>query len=382
MDRRSFLKLAGGGVVVAAAGSGLFLATRTPAKALAPWQAAGAAQYSDPRMRALSFAILAPNPHNRQPWIAELVDDDTINTFFDTERTLPATDPFDRQLTIGMGCFLELLELAAGADGHRTETNLFPDGYDAAKLDTRPVARIRLIADESVSPDPLFAHVLERRSMKEAHDMTRPVPERALETLAAAARNGTQVGGTVAAPDLPFWRDLTERAMALEIDTPRTFKESVDLFRIGKSEINANPDGIELGGAMMDIMRATGLMTREASMDPTSTAFTQGREITLAPLRTTMGMVWMVTAANDRLSQIAAGRDWLRMNVAATSIGLGFHPNSQALQEYPEMSSIYDDVHDRLAPDGGRVQMLARIGYGENVGPTPRWPLESRLRRA
>jgi hypothetical protein len=43
------------------------------------------------------------------------------------------------------------------------------------------------------------------------------------------------------------------------------------------------------------------------------------------------------------------------------------------------MAGPYRQVHERLAPDGGTVQMLARIGYGPIVGASPRWPLESRI---
>ena len=49
LDRRKFLMLAGGGVVVAAgASAGVFAATRTPARALEPWERAGAPAYADP----------------------------------------------------------------------------------------------------------------------------------------------------------------------------------------------------------------------------------------------------------------------------------------------------------------------------------------------
>jgi hypothetical protein len=59
--------------------------------------------------------------------------------------------------------------------------------------------------------------------------------------------------------------------------------------------------------------------------------------------------------------------------------GVGFHPLSQALQEYPEMAEIYDEIHARFAPDGGTVQMLCRLGYGPEIGATPRWPLEAKI---
>lgn len=375
MNRRKFLTLVGGGIVIAAGGG--YAATRTPTKALAPWGQAGT--YSDPRLNALSYAILAPNPHNRQPWTIELVGNDVVSIGFDADRQLPHTDPFDRQLTIGMGCFLELMVMAANAAGFGVDVELFPEGVDDNEISGKQVAVARFYKDSAVTADPLFAHVLDRRSTKESHDMSKTVSSDALNTVIDAGQNNTMLGGTVDEKNLVYWRKATFEAMEIELDTPRTYKESVDLFRIGKSQINANPDGIELPGLMMDVMGATGIMTQETALDPSSIAFTSGKEATLAPMKTSMGFVWMTTKDNSRISQIAAGRDWVRANLAATSIGLAYHPNSQCLQEYPEMKTHYDEVHRRLAPNGGTVQMLIRIGYCAPVGPTPRWPLETRI---
>lgn len=380
LDRRKLLMLAGGGVVVAAgASAAVFAATRTPTHALEPWERAGAPAYADPRMRALSYAILAPNPHNRQPWTVALEGEDTVRIGFDAARQLPQTDPFDRQLTIGMGCFIELMVMAAAQDGYRVDLDLFPAGTSPDGLTGAPVAVARFVPDSAVEPDPLFAHVLTRRSAKGSHDTDRPVPQAGLDAMAGVARHGARVGGTVAPGEIVQWRELTANALRIEFETPRTYKESVDLFRIGKREINANPDGIELPGAPLEVLNALGLFTREAALDTSSFAYEQGIASVLGPVATSMGFVWSVTGDNSRPSQIGAGRDWVRVNLAATAQGISFHPLSQALQEFPEMEPLHTEVHDRLAADGGTVQMLARIGYGPAAGPTPRWPLESRL---
>jgi len=78
VNRRNFIKIIGSSALIAAAGTGGWAVTRTPRRALEPWKVAGALPYSDPRIRALSYAILAPNPHNRQPWIVDLAGPDRI----------------------------------------------------------------------------------------------------------------------------------------------------------------------------------------------------------------------------------------------------------------------------------------------------------------
>jgi hypothetical protein len=377
LTRRKMILLAGGGAVVAAACAFGYAATRTPQSAYAPWMLAGT--YDDPRKRALSWALLAPNPHNRQPWLADLSEDGVITLHVDRDRLLPQTDPFNRQITLGLGCFLELLQMAAAEDGHRAEVALFPQGSGATALDQRPIARITLTPDPTVARDPLFALVPARRSNKEPFDVSRALAPEMLVVMAAAVRHGTRFGGTVDPSDVAQWRALTREALRIEVQTPRTFQESVDLFRIGRREVDANPDGIDFSGLMFEAMHLTGMFTRDMAADPTSLAFKAGMDAVYANADTAMGHVWLVSADNSRETQIATGADWLRVNLAATAQGLGFQPLSQALQEFPEMAGPYAQVHERLAPSGGTVQMLSRIGYGPVVGNSPRWRLESRI---
>ena len=70
LTRRKTLTLLGGGCVLAAGSATAYSVTRTPQTALVPWAVAG--RYDEQRMRALSYAILAPNPHTRQPWQVDL----------------------------------------------------------------------------------------------------------------------------------------------------------------------------------------------------------------------------------------------------------------------------------------------------------------------
>jgi hypothetical protein len=378
LSRRRTLALIGGGVILAATASLGAIATRQPRTALLPWGEAG--QGEDARHRALSWALLAPNPHNRQPWLVDLREPGTVTLYVDTNKLLPFTDPYNRQITIGLGCFLELMRMAASHDGHRVTITPFPKGFDDRALDGRPVARAVFVADASVTPDPLFAHAADRRSNKEPYDLTRPLPADSLERLAVAT--SATFGCTIAPEEVEAWRAFTREALRIEIETPHTYKESVDLMRIGRAEVDANPDGIDFTGPLFEVLGATGLMTRDGLMDTSSPAYQAGLDAVYANADTAMGHVWLVTKGNSRLDQIATGADWLRVNLAATAAGVAFQPLSQSLQEYPEMAELFAEVHAKLAPDGGTVQMLGRIGYGPEVEPSPRWPLEAKILNA
>ncbi|MEQ9518344.1 MAG: twin-arginine translocation pathway signal protein [Parvibaculum sp.] len=383
--RRRFLKIAGSGAVILAAGAGSFALTRTPEKALAPWAQAGNAElYADPRVRALSYAILAPNPHNRQPWLVDLSEPDIATLYCDLDRLLPETDPFDRQILIGLGCFLELARMAGAEETRLVSLTPFPDGVPGDRLDTRPIARLQFGAKGSAAPDPLFSSVSLRRSLKETYDTGRPIADDTLSALRSVVPNTIHSGFNLSPSLLAELRDLSWEAHQIEVKTHRTNMESVDLMRIGKAEINANPDGIDIGGsAFLDGLALAGVLTREELADPRSAGFQQGLDMYEAMMMSAMGHFWIASDDNSRASQLMSGAAWLRVNLKATGLGLGIHPLSQSLQEYAEMDDLYKSLHQKLPGVGTRrVQMFARVGYGPTVGPSPRWPIETKVRSA
>ncbi len=379
-SRRRFLKIMGSTAIIAAAGAGGFAVTRTPTDALAPWKRAGGPDYAEPRMRALSYAVLAPNPHNRQPWQVNLSEPDVATLYCDLDRLLPETDPFERQIVIGLGCFLELARMAAAEDGRALTVEPFPDGAPDQNLDTRPIARMRFGAPGSATPDPLFAQVLMRRSLKEPYDISREISESSLSAIASVVPGSVKVEFTADPAQREDLRALTWAAHKLEITTHRTNMESVDLMRIGKAEINANPDGIDIGGsAFLDAAALAGIISREELADPSSEGFKIGLDMYEEMMFTAMAHLWLTTKGNTRIDQLNAGAAWIRANMKATELGIGIHPLSQSLQEYVEMEPLYEEVHTKLAAPGHRIQMLGRLGYGPTIPGGPRWPIETRV---
>jgi hypothetical protein len=78
------------------------------------------------------------------------------------------------------------------------------------------------------------------------------------------------------------------------------------------------------------------------------------------------------------------GRAYVRLQLAATALGLRMHPLSQALQEYPEQAQNYKAIHQLVVGKNGgaTVQMWTRLGYAPKVGPSPRRGLQAHLEKA
>jgi hypothetical protein len=181
-------------------------------------------------------------------------------------------------------------------------------------------------------------------------------------------------------------RDLTWRAWLAEVGAPEQHMETVRLMRLGRAEVARSPDGISVWGPPFEEMVARGEITREGFADPGHPAHGAMVAMYRRMLAATPAHLWLTSPDNSRAAQLGAGRDWLRVNLAATALGLGLQPVSQALQEFPAMAGLHAEVHALLAPGGGRVQMLGRLGHlprhlAHPGAPTPRWPAESRILR-
>jgi hypothetical protein len=382
MERRGFVRLMGGGVVLAAAPALVACSSALPAEAVAAWQPPPPpAPGGDVRRWLLAHAILAPHSHNLQSWLVDLRQPGEIALYCDRTRLLPETDPFSRQIMMSQGTFLEVLDLAARQLGLRADITLFPQGeFDPRSAPANGLtARIRLVPDAGVRPDPLFGQVLRRHTNRSAYEMKAP-DAAALQAIAASAMGlgdtlKLRVGFT--GPQdarIAEHRAIAREAWRIELVTPRTVLESYRVLRIGPDEIARHRDGISLNDPMVRALTAVGLFDRSRPPGPDDSATTGQIRDFATKIEATPAFFWMVTDGNDRRTQVQAGRAYVRAQLAATAQGLSMHPLQQALQEYPEQAGPYAAIHRLLGAErpGQTVQMWARLGYAPPVGPAPR----------
>ncbi len=216
-SRRSFVRLLGGGVVLAAGGASMGCSSALPEAAVQAWQ--NPAAESDPRRFMLAHALLAPNPHNRQPWIADLTEPGRVHLVCDGERLLPETDPFGRQILVGCGSFVELAVIAAAQRGLAVSLEAFPNGAPASTAlpaGTR-VATLTLGSAGSAAPDPLFAQIVRRHTNKTAYANDRPLPAALPDAWANTARAfGLRTGVAAGEAAMAPLRRITRESYEIE----------------------------------------------------------------------------------------------------------------------------------------------------------------------
>ncbi|MET4783015.1 hypothetical protein [Glaciihabitans sp. UYNi722] len=104
-----------------------------PANYLQPWAKSYPGKFTDPRMKLVASALLAPSGHHMQPWSIKLdpSDPNALYLYTDPKRLTLAVDPLARQTVVSDGTFLAYLRIAGQRAGYSVAFNLFPNGtYD------------------------------------------------------------------------------------------------------------------------------------------------------------------------------------------------------------------------------------------------------------
>jgi len=275
--------------------------------------------------------------------------------------------------------------MAAKEKGYRAEIEMFPEGaFDAKAPDGRPTARIRLVRDAAVQPDPLFAHVFQRHTHRGLCENRIPDAD-ARQALVDSVKGFPVQLGMVTADEanMPQHRQIAMDPWRIEMQTPRTLLESYKVLRVGPQEIAQHRDGISINTPMVRSLVALGLFDRSKPSEPDSAAIKGQISEFNEKMAATPACVWLNTADNARKTQMLCGRAYVRLQLAATALGLRMHPLSQALQEYPEQVQNYQAIHQLVAgkDSGATVQMWTRLGYAPEVGPAPRRGLQAHLEK-
>lgn len=352
--------------IVIAVASGMF----TSKKYLEPWQRGYSKSFNDIRLQVVAQGVLAPNGHNMQPWKIKLdaSDNNSFYLYGDSSMLTPDVDPYGRQFTISQGTFLEYISVSANHLGYKADITLFPDGeYDgsASSIDAKPVAKVMLKKIDGTMDDSLYNDLFLPDTSRVAYQNEKLTDLQVANLMQQNSAENLILNIYQDDANMAKISKIVVDSAKIEGGIKAINDSSVALTRINEYQQNKYRYGFSIAssgtsGFMLYFKEA--LVTLIPSMN--NDAASQNAIVSQAELAVanTPAYAFIVTKDNSRKLQVEAGILYSRVQLEAESMGLAVQPLSQSIEEYPQMSELYAQIHADYAPKGATIQMLFRVG--------------------
>jgi hypothetical protein len=312
----------------------------------------------------LRWALLAPSRHNTQPWVFE-IEGDELRVYADPSRALPEADPDGRQLVMSCGAATVNLRLAAAHFGVATSTEVIP-GHRRDGL----LARVRLEERCASTPEAeeMFRAIPHRRTNRLPLDGREPPEGLVTELLREARREGTWLR-PVEEQERRAVAELIAEGDRLQWSSARFRGELAEWTRPNWTGRRDGMPGYALG--MGDAAALVHPLLVRLSNPARDEAERDRRRATCC-----RALLVLSTPREGSADWFAAGEALQRVLLRATARGLFASYFAQPI-ESPDLRRRLRDV----LVDPGEPQLMFRLGYGLEIRPVPRRPLEDVLRR-
>jgi hypothetical protein len=203
--------------------------------------------YNNPVMKAISYGLTAPSPHNTQSWFIDTLSDTEMLLY--VKHLLPETDPPARQIHMGAGCFIELVAIGMSKEGYRTEVDYFPQGdYEVKPFEIakKPVAKITLAKDDRQTKDILYDFIYQRGTNRRPYKGKMISQEEFGQMTALIGPHHSELVFIAGKEQMQPYLNIFSQAMEIETRTKATNEETRQMFRFNEKERAEKKDGISI----------------------------------------------------------------------------------------------------------------------------------------
>jgi nitroreductase len=308
----------------------------------------------------LNYAVLAPSGHNTQPWLFS-VGGDAVELHADRTRGLPVVDPEDRALVISCGAALFYLRVAMRHFGYEDEVEVLPDPDDPDLL-----ARVRLGPDHAETEEErmLFQAMPKRRSNRGPFE-DRPVSGRLLSALQAAAWEEGAWLHLIEDEDAKHTiAEMIAEGDRIQLADKRFRRELASWVHPNRTRSRDGIPGYAFGfGDLMSLAGPFAIRTFDTGKGQAA----KDRQLAEgSPVLVILG-----TEEDAPPEWLAAGQALARVLLRARAEGVW----ASFLNQPIEVPELRPRLRGAIGVDG-YPQLLFRMGYGPEVRPTPRRPVE------
>jgi hypothetical protein len=324
--------------------------------------------FQQPILKAISFGVNAPNPHNTQAWKMKILSDEQMLLYIDENRLLPATDPPARQIHIGSGCFIEMLRIGMSSIGYDTQVELLPEGeYIYEEIGNKPVARIKVSRNSQIKESPLYPYTYLRQSSRKVYTGPFVTNQEFEEIKNLVGESHPEIIILNKPEEMQPYMEIFQEAMRIEMDTSKPLWDETRVWmRWNESDRETKRDGLSVPQAGTDglkkvLMEAYLNRGNEKRWFSSRTIKSSLKDYKKG-LDSSKGIVFFKTKTNTMHDWLETGFSYCRYHLAATKFNFYLHPYSQVLQEYEEMQELQELFNERMEVSGDeKVQMAVRI---------------------
>ncbi|MCF6347747.1 MAG: hypothetical protein L3J20_05535 [Flavobacteriaceae bacterium] len=324
--------------------------------------------YTTPVLKAIAYGLTAPSPHNTQSWYLDTISDTEMLMY--VKHVLPETDPPARQIMMGAGCFIELMNVGMSQEGYETNVDYLPQGdfqIIANKISDKPIAKITFVKNDNVKKDVLYDYIYQRGTNRKPY-RGKMITQSEFENIKTLMGDyHSQLQFFTGEKQMQPYLNIFSKAMEIETRTKSTNEETRQKFRFSEKELKEKKDGISLqqmGYEGFILKIATKQMNNGDSLtwhgEKTFKATMKGIN---KGIYSSKGLIFFKTKTNTKLDWIKSGRDYSRFNIAIAKFGIVTHPYNQVIQEYPEMEGLQKKFKTlSKVTDSEKIQMIVRVG--------------------
>lgn len=322
-------------------------------------------KFPQPIMKALAIGINAPSPHNVQSWKFKIINDFSAEIYVDENRLIPNVDPTNRQVHMGIGCFVEVANIGISKFGYKAEISEPSETYDTINdVGKKPIYTITLI-ESDLSSHPLEAYILTRQTSRKEYKGDIVQKGEFQKILADSGTTNTNVGFNNS--NLKELGEIFSESFYIEAKKFEANEEVRQFFRFNDEDIEKYRDGISIPqmgySGLIKFFAEKSLKNGDQDTWHSEKAILQSLKGINKGLDSSKGYIYFNTPTNNLADWLDAGRDYVKVGLALTKHQLFSHPYNQPTQEYKELEEQQKKLHKLLGVNGSaKTQLIMRIG--------------------
>ncbi len=358
MNRRKFISITGGTVIVVGTTSYLFSDKSNLVRAdIKPADDNNKILKPDEK-EILFLASLAPSGHNTQPWFVQYLEPYHWIIGNDKSKWLPAVDPTQRETILSIGTFIQNLEYAAGSFGYGCDWNLL-----AKTNQDKQVMEVKLIKEELKNAFDI-TKIKSRRTVR-SNFLSDILKKEDLKYLTNSESEFIHYLPSTS-KESQFINEQTIVANRLQAYRNPAQQELADWIRFSSKDADIHRDGLTTAG--MEIEGLSGWMVRNF-YDKDSVMKNDFRETSIDKIKNEVsesaGWILITSRDNSVPTLLETGRRMQRLFLKVREKNIAIHPMTQILEEVSTRQTLNQSIGINE-----NIQFILRTGYLKNYPPS------------